>query len=138
MQIRPHSTGAFTLVEVALAAAVVGAVIIPLIGLMAVGLNTYKSSNSDMRSALIAQKLIAANQMIPYGQLAGKTYLLDFDGNEVPERDAVFRARMLVEKNPSGGVVQSANAARVSILLSGPALQNQTNTFSSLVVNRGY
>ncbi len=138
MKIKPVPIAAFSLIEVAMAAGIVSAVIIPLLGLMAIGLSTFKASSSEMRSALIAQKLIGANQMMPYDQLAGRTLLLDFDGNEVRGEDAIFRATVLVEKNPAGGIVQSTNAARVSVLLSGPALQNQTNTFSSLVVNRGY
>lgn len=128
----------FSLVEVVLAAGIVGVVIVPLISLMAIGLRTHKASSAETRGALIAQKIIAENQMMPFDKISGSDHFVDFEGNEVPQENAVFRATVLIEKDPPNGIVRSGNIARVSVLLSGPALQNHTNTFSSLVVNRGF
>jgi len=128
---------AFSLVEVAMALGVVSVVAIPLLGLLVVGFGTMQTSNAEVRSSVIAQKIVAAAQMMPYGELTNRVYSLDFEGREVPAAEAVFRAELRVLKQPAGNIVDSPNVARVSVTIGGPAVNNEERVYSEILVNLG-
>ncbi len=134
---RSQPSSGFTLVEIAISIGIVCIGFIPLLGLLSIGFGSLHDSNTDTRSSLIAQKIIAAAQMIPYGQLTNQTYLLDLDGNTVPATSAVYRATMRVTKLASDNVLNSPNAARVSVSITGSALKNQERVYTATVVNLG-
>lgn len=121
-----------------MALGIIAFVVIPLLGLMSIGFTTMKNSNADVRSAIIAQKIIGEAQMIPYDQLRDNIYFIDFEGKEVAEQQAVFQAQLNVSKAPAGDIISSPNAARVSVAISGDALQNQERVYSTTVFNLGH
>lgn len=143
MKVRPRlpnnlPQAAFSLVEVAIALGIVGFVAIPMVGLLLSGFRTIQLSNSEMRSAIIAQRMIANAQMQPFAILSDKVLNLDSEGLEVPSEDAVFQVRMQVAKNPAGDVITSPNLARLSVSVTGRAMQNETKVYSGIVANVGH
>ena len=128
----------FSLVEVAIALGVVSASMIPVLGLLAIGFGTMREAYVEMRSALIAQKESAAFQLIPFSKLAGLSIsnnYYEIEGLPVAQSNAVFTvARSLSLTN---AFVQSSNSARLEVRVSGPAVQNRTNTYGFTIGNLG-
>ena len=136
---RPVSPLAFSLVEVALALGVISAMAIPLLALLVSGFQTIKASNAEVRSAMIAQKIIASAQMLSYAELADADYTLDYEGGRgVPLQEAAFRVGLQVFKQPQGNIFSSKNMARVSVTITGPALNNEKRVFSGIIANPGH
>lgn len=139
---RPVSPLAFSLVEVALAMGVISAMVIPLLALLVSGFQTIKASNAEVRSAMIAQKILASAQMLSYAELADDDYSLDYDGGSpirgVPLQEAAFRVGLQVFKQPQGNIFTSTNMARVSVTITGPALNNEKRVFSGIIANPGH
>jgi len=117
-----------------LALGIVGVAFIPLLGLLSVGFKTMKESNVDVRTALIAQRMLAAAQMVPFGTLRATTKHLDYDGKEVPASEAVFTAAFQPSSN---NVLGSSNLKNVTVTLTGPAVENRPRVFASTVANLG-
>ena len=126
------------MVEVAIALGIIGFVVVPLLAMLVSGFQTIQRSNSEMRSAIIAQKMIAGAQMLPFSQLADATNNLDFEGATVSAQDAVFEARLQVMRNPAGDAVSSTNLARVSVSITGKAMNNETKVYSGVIANIGH
>lgn len=128
----------FSLVEVAIALGVVSASLIPVLGLLAIGFGTMRDANAEMRTALIAQKESAALQMIPFSKLSSLSLsnnYYDIEGLPVAQGEAVFIvARSLSLTN---AFVQSASSARLEVRVSGPGVQNRTNTYGFTIGNLG-
>lgn len=125
---------AFSLVEVTLAMGIIGVAFIPLLGLLSVGFTTMKDSNLDVRAALIAQRMLAAAQMVPFGTLSSTNKYLDYDGKDVQASEAVFTAVLQPSTN---NVLGSTNLKNVTVTLTGSALENRPRVFASTVVNLG-
>lgn len=125
------------MVEVALALGIVGGILIPLLGLMSMGFTTLKDANTDVRAQLIAQKIIGAAQMLPYGQLEDRQYHLDNEGNPVAAAGAVYNAEVKVWKTPADNFLGSPNAARISVTITGSAVQNTPRIYSATIANLG-
>lgn len=134
LRITVQRRNAFSLVEVVLALGIVGVAFVPLLGLLSVGFSTMKESNVDVKAALIAQRLIAAAQMVPYDQLDSQTQYLDYEGKEVPQAESVFTAQIIPSTQ---SVLGSPNLKKVTVTLTGPAVQNDPRVFSSTVANLG-
>lgn len=133
----PRGLGAFSLIEVVLALGVVSTILIPLMGMLAVGLSTSKDSNVDVKTALIAQQWLAVAQMTPYTTAQGSvTKHLDMDGREVPEAQAVFVVRC--DYANSQDVLATTNLKKVTITITGPGVGPRTRVFSTTVANLGY
>jgi len=126
--------GGFTLVEVCLALGIIGAAFIPLLGLLSVGFSTMKESNLDVKTSLIAQKILAAAQMVPYGTLSASTKYLDFDGNEVAAANSVFQAQVAAAPD---NLLGSANLKTVTVTLTGSGVQGRPRVFAASVANIG-
>jgi len=88
-----------------------------------------------VRSAIIAQKIIASAQMLPFAQLASTNYSLDIEGKAVAAQEAVFQASLSVTKQPAGNIITSSNVARVSVEVTGPAMNNERRVYSEILVN---
>ena len=130
---RPRN--AFSLVEVVLALGVIVAVFIPLLGLLSGGLAMMKESNVDVKTSLIAQKFLAAAQMVPYAKLAPSQKFLDYDGNEVSEANSVFTVNIVPA--PTVNLLGSSNLTRVTVTFLGPGVENRPRIFASSVANLG-
>jgi len=130
---RPRN--AFSLVEVVLALGVIVAVFIPLLGLLSGGLAMMKESNVDVKTSLIAQKFLAAAQMVPYAKLAPTQKFLDYDGNEVSEANSVFTVNIVPA--PTVNLLGSSNLTRVTVTFLGPGVENRPRIFASSVANLG-
>jgi uncharacterized protein (TIGR02598 family) len=127
---------AFSLVEVVLALGLISAVFIPLLGMLSVGFSTMKESNVDVKAALIAQKYIAAAQMVPFAKLQASTKYLDYEGTEVPQAEAAFTA--LIEPGSTDNFLGSANIKNIKVTLTGSGIQtNSPRVFCSTVANIG-
>lgn len=126
------------MVEVAIALGVVSASMIPVLGLLAIGFGTLRDANVEMRAALIAQKESAAFQMIPFSKLSSLSLsnnYYDIEGLPVAQSNSVFTvARSLFLTNL---FVESSNSARLEVRVSGPAVQNRTNTYGFTIGNLG-
>lgn len=127
---------AFSLVEVTMAMGIIAVAFIPLLGLLSVGFSTMKASNVDVRTALIAQRMLAAAQMLPYGDLStnSTTNYFDYDGKEVPASEAAFTAAFQPSTN---NVLGSPNLRNVTVTLTGSAVENRPRIYASTVVNLG-
>lgn len=126
----------FSLVEVALALGILSFALIPLLGLMATGFHTLRDSNAEVRASLIAQKIIAAAQMVPFSSLQDQSYQMDYEGNSVTvSNDAVFHANMTVTRG--GGLLDSTNTARVRVIITGSPLGGLPYILSETVSNMG-
>ena len=130
-----RSRNAFSLVEVVLALGVIVAVFIPLLGLLSGGLAMMKESNVDVKTSLIAQKFLAAAQMVPYAKLAPSQKFLDYDGNEVSEANSVFTVNIVPA--PTVNLLGSSNLTRVTVTFLGPGVENRPRIFASSVANLG-
>jgi len=132
---RRSSLPAFSLVEVTIVLGVISVAAIPVLALLVTGFQTMKNSNADVRSAIIAQKIIASAQMLPFAQLASTNYSLDIEGKAVAAQEAVFQASLSVTKQPAGNIITSSNVARVSVEVTGPAMNNERRVYSEILVN---
>jgi len=128
---------AFSLVEVVLALGVITAVFIPLLGMLSVGFSTMTESNVDVKSALIAQKVLAAAQMVPYGDLRAATLYLGHDGNEVPQQESVFTVTVQPDNAPASNPLQSPSLTTMRVTISGPGVNNNPRIFASTIANLG-
>jgi len=130
---KPPGRVGFSLVEVCLAIGIIGTAFIPLLALLSAGFSTMKDSNVDVKASLIAQKLLAAAQMVPFSKLSKleeKPKYLDYDGNEVEKDRAVFEASVT---SSGTNLLGSSNLLRVTVTLTGPAVENRPRIFSSTV-----
>lgn len=129
----------FSLVEVALALGVLCVAVIPLLGLMSSGFQTLKDSNTEMRAAMIGQKILAAAQMVPFDDLDhdlnGKVIHLDYEGSETAQGEAVFHVETTVMQG--GGFLGSSRLAKVVVRIDGPALGNAIYTLAGTIANMG-
>lgn len=126
---------AFSLVEVTLALGVIGAAFIPLIGLLSVGLSALRESQVDVKTALIAQRLLAEAQLVPFDQLGGVTEYLDIEGNKVAQGNSVFTAVLTVQN--AAGALGSTNLKQITITLNGTAVGERPRVFASTAANLG-
>ena len=128
---------AFSLVEVVLALGLISAVFIPLLGMLSIGFSALKESNMDVKASLIAQKVLASAQLVPYGKLQGATKFLNYDGNEVPETESVFTVTIAPDNLPTNNVLQSPSLTTMRVTISGPAVNNGQRIFASTIANLG-
>lgn len=129
---------AFSLVEVCLALGVISSILIPLLGLTMVGLQTFRDSQLEVRCATVAQRLIAAAQVVPQGKL--ERWELSFDSEGVPvenEREAVLKATLVPHSGEVLDLPEASGVMRVSVTITGSALANQKRIYSSLIANTG-
>jgi len=135
--LRPSNRRAFSLVEVVLALGLISAVFIPLLGMLSVGFSTMKESNVDVKAALIAQKYIAAAQMVPFAKLQASTNYLDYEGTKVDSQtEATFTA--VIEPGSTDNFLGSANIKNIKVTLTGSGIQtNSPRVFCSTVANIG-
>lgn len=128
----------FSLVEVAIALGIIGFTILPMVAMLGSGFQTVQQSNSEMRSALIAQKIMGAAQMVPFENLSDTNYQFDLEGVEVPAQLAVFEVSLRVTKNTAGDIISSPNLAKLSVTVTGKALNNQQRGYSGMAANQGH
>lgn len=134
---RLRNRRAFSLVEVVLALGLISAVFIPLLGMLSIGFSALKESNMDVKASLIAQKVLASAQLVPYGKLQGATNFLNYDGNEVPEKESVFTVTIAPDNLPTNNVLQSPSLTTMRVTISGPAVNNGQRIFASTIANLG-
>jgi len=125
----------FSLVEVALALGVIGAAFVPLTGLLSVGLSALRESQVDVKASLIAQRLLADAQLVPFGDLSGVTEYLDIEGNKVAPEEAVFEAKLTTQN--AAGVLVSTNLKQIVVTLNGTAVGGAPRVFASTAANLG-
>ncbi|MEI8313490.1 MAG: hypothetical protein WCH98_22300 [Verrucomicrobiota bacterium] len=131
---------AFSLVEVVLALGLISAVFIPLLGMLSIGFSAFKESNVDVKASLIAQKVLAAAQLVPYGKLQGgpTTNFLNYDGNEaLSEKESVFTVTIAPDNVPTNNILKSPSLTRIKVTVSGPAVNNRERIFASTIANLG-
>lgn len=128
---------AFSLVEVVLALGIISAVFIPLLGMLSIGFSSFKESNVDVKASLIAQKVLAAAQLVPYGKLQGATKYLNYDGNEVSQTESVFTVTIAPDNAPTSNPLQSPSLTTMRVIISGPGVNNRQRIFASTIANLG-
>jgi|GEM_PF-2797794 len=132
---KPTSPGTrgFTLVEVALALGVISFTIVPLLALMSQAFNSMRASNQEVRCSVLAQRILADAQMMPFSALADRVYFLDLEGRPVPQGRAVINAEMRVEADT--GLFASSQLRRVKVTFTGTALGADSRTYSITLAN---
>ena len=144
---RKHTRNAFTLVEVVLALGIVAFTVLPLLGVMSIGLNSVSSSNNSFAIANITRSLRANFQSADYATATATTASskpLYFTGAGYPGdpanpsnvNDPIYYT---VTCNPvktnststSPSLINSQNAAIISVSVSYPYPgNNQSSAFS--------
>ena len=135
--LKSRNRRAFSLVEVVLALGLISAVFIPLLGMLSIGFSALKESNVDVKASLIAQKVLASAQLVPYGDLQGATKYLNYDGNEVSQAESVFTVTIAPDNAPTSNPLQSPSLTTMRVTVSGPAVNNRERIFASTIANLG-
>lgn len=110
---------------------------VSILGLIPVGLTTFRNAMSLSVEANIAQMLVADVQRSEFTNLSSATYTFDDQGIEVSPDGAIFTAQV----NPpqaleAGGIIQTNAAARtVLIKISNRMHPNTTNSYSVVIPN---
>jgi uncharacterized protein (TIGR02598 family) len=150
---RPDRTGAFSLVEVTLAMALVSFAVITIIGLLPVGLNALHRVIDTTEEAQIVRQIGAQAVLTPYSTLSatfsGQTFYYDQDGvlltNSPAPMPAATRYRAAttvvtpVYPGSTGAAALSGNMSTVHIvLMDGPGtVASSTNFYNVEVPNSG-
>lgn len=144
---------AFSLVEVALALAIVSTAFIAIFGLLPVGLNNFKQALDNSIGSQIVQRLVNEAQQTDYSELIKitaaqpSTRYFDNQGSEVTSYDdSIYTAQVSVTTPtvlPNTSTPPTANLATVTILLANnpahraspfdPANKVRFNTYTALV-----
>lgn len=128
----------FSLIEIVIALGVVSFAMMGIVGLIVVGMNTFRSSMDTSVQARIAQRILNEAQVGDYENLAGYEAYFDGEGKEVEAQDAGRRFIVAVTVGRvSNSLTEtfSTNVARdlvVEIRNAGRA--GEVRTFSSVMV----
>lgn len=130
---------AFSLVEVVLAIGIVSFAMVSILGLIPVGLHTFRSAMDLSVEAGIAQKLVADVQRTDFQNLQSTNLSFDDQGVPVAPAGAVFTAQVAPPQAlAADGIMQSNAAARtVLIKISNRMNPGQTNSYP-VVVSSGF
>ncbi|CAN5346321.1 hypothetical protein BH09VER1_BH09VER1_27950 [soil metagenome] len=133
------STRAFSLVEVVLAIGIVSFAMVSILGLIPVGLHTFRSAMDLSVEAGIAQKLVADVQRTDFQNLQSTNFCFDDQGIPVAPAGAVFTAQVAQPQAlAADGIMQSnASAWTVLIKISNRMNPSLTNSYP-VVVSRGF
>lgn len=138
---------AFSLIEVTLAIGIVAFAMIPLLGLVPVGLNAAQSSMRETANTHILNQISGGLDRLPFGdridQYIAQTLYFDYNGAPVPTAaESIFTVSMtaLAPSFPGSGQLTGINQylkrVRVNILPSGhPA--NEAKAFVITLANPG-
>jgi uncharacterized protein (TIGR02598 family) len=141
MQIPRHirSTQAFSLIEVVLAIGVVSFAMVSILGLIPVGLTTFRNAMDLSVEAGIAQRLAGEVQRTDFANLSTTNYTFDDQGVESGAAEAVFTAQVdSPQALQSGGILPANAAARtVVIRISNRMHPDRTNSYP-VVIPLGY
>lgn len=135
---RPHRPSAFSLVEVTLAIGILSFGLLSVIGLMPVGLNTFRQSINTSVGIQISQRLINEKRQTDFATLIAPANATEYryfsdEGDEVPATIAIFVAKITVTDSvavPSSGISRYTNfsLAKVEVQVAynpgGPTTQN--------------
>lgn len=112
-------TRAFTLVEMALATGIVSFAMVGILGLIPVGLNTFRSAITLSIEANIAQRLSSDVQRTDFAnQLTSSRYFYyDEQGLEVPAAAAIYTAELQPPANIASAGVVSADVPARTVLI---------------------
>lgn len=132
---RPHFQRAFSLVEVVLALGVVSFAMVSILGLIPVGLSTYRNAMNLSVEAGIAQRLVADVQRADFQNLGSADFTFDDQGIEVTADKAIFTAHVDTPQPVSAGnIIQSGAPARtVLIKISNRQNPGVTNCYPVVV-----
>jgi len=125
----------FTLVEMAVAIAILAFVLVSLTGLLSVGLSTQKSSLDDTRAAAVAQYVIAMEHMNSFANVSVSSYTtnyyFDLSGNTNTAAASYYQAKVSNISSFSGNSgLLGANVAPMQLMLTYPLPAcTKTNVF---------
>jgi len=107
----------FTLVEVALAIAVLAFALVTLIGLLTVGLSSQKSSLEDTRIAAMASYVMATERMNPYATVSSSSYSTNYYFDLQGSTNTVAASYLQCTVTNVASVVNSSTGIPNSIIL---------------------
>lgn len=79
---------AFSLVEIVMALGIVSFAMMGIVGLLMVGMNTFRDSMDTTIQARIAQRIISDAQLTEFGKLSARQAFFDEGGREMDATDA--------------------------------------------------
>lgn len=137
----------FTLVEVVIALGIISFALVALIGLLPVGLDTFRRAVDATTTSQIAQELLSSATHAKYsalGQMAGTPYYFDDQGKSGTGIDAtnyVYRADVAVSTSSdipqSSGALANPNLATVKITITKISAPQDARTFQGWVADNG-
>lgn len=133
---RPEfSAKAFSLVEVVLAIGIVSFAMVSILGLIPVGLHTFRNAMDLSVEAGIAQKLVADVQRTDFQNLQSTNFTFDDQGIEVAPAGAIFTAQVAPPQALSADGIMQSNAAAWTVLIkiSNRMNPSQTNSYPVFV-----
>jgi len=128
---------AFSLIEVVLAIGIVSFAMVSILGLIPVGLITFRNAMDLSVEANIAQRLVGEVQRTEFTNLCSTNFSFDDQGIEVAPASAVFTAQVDPPKAlDAEGIVQTnASARMVLIRISNRMHPTATNSYPVVIAN---
>lgn len=118
---KPSSSDAFSLIEVVLAIGIVAFAFVAILGLLPVGMTTFRQAMDTSTSSQIIQRVINEAQQTKYATLVesgSTTKHFDDQGNEVEPAFSIYTVEVLVTAPtilPESSAGPSANLASVRV-----------------------
>lgn len=129
-------SAAFTLVESVVAIGIVSFAMLSILGLIPVGLGTFRQAMSLTVETAIVQSVSGELMRADYTNLASTNIYFDQEGNKVAESDKerLYVARVQTPEALDAGDLVNADAARkVSIKISSSTHPETTNSYFVIV-----
>lgn len=129
-------SAAFTLVESVVAIGIVSFAMMSILGLIPVGLGTFRQAMSLTVETSIVQSVSGELMRADYTNLSSTNIYFDQEGNKVTESDQqrLYVARVLApEALDATGLVSSDAARKVSIQISSSTRPETTNSYFVIV-----
>lgn len=129
-------SAAFTLVESVVAIGIVSFAMLSILGLIPVGLGTFRQAMSLTVETTIVQAVSGELMRADYTNLASTNICFDQEGNKVAESDKqrLYTARVLApEALDAGDLVNSEAARKVPIQISSSTHPETTNSYFVIV-----
>ncbi len=133
---RRGRSDAFTLVESVVAIGIVSFAMLSILGLIPVGLGTFRQAMSLTVETTIVQAVSGELMRADYTNLASTNIYFDQEGNKVAESDkqSIYVARVLPpEALDAGDLVNSEAARKVPIRISSSTHPETTNSYFVIV-----
>lgn len=129
-----RSTSGFSLAEICLALGILSILLLPIIGLLNVGLRSGKNAQIDTALAVISRSALAhlrTNNMLTY---TGETRWYDFEGNQNPSDVGAYFECVISKTTPPPLIPQNRMATirmEFRYPIEAPVARRITNSFSA-------